>query len=112
MSNSLQATLSQPVAGLGDFEFTVVDAGMYTCKVNTTLPLDSEVELEILLNTDSQFDTGGADDNPTPTQQSIGGSASMECDAGDVIHVVLSSSAVSDNVPNAVKSVVSIYQGF
>lgn len=112
MANSLQATLSQPVAGLGDFTFTVVDAGDYTVRVKTTIPLNSELELEILLNSDSKFDTGGEDDDPSPTQQSMGGSATFAADAGDVIHVVLSSSADSDNLPNAVKSVIDIYQGF
>lgn len=111
MSNSLQANISQPVAGLGDFTFTIVTAGIYTVQVKTTLPLASAVSIVIKKNSSALVTVGGADANPTPTQQSIGASTSAAFAAADVVHVVLASSAVADNVPNNVKSIVNIFLG-
>lgn len=48
---------------------------------------------------------------PTPTQPIMGGSAIIQATAGDTITVVLSSQSTADSAPNAVKTIVNLYQG-
>lgn len=125
--NSLQVNTSTPVGGLGTQTFNVLVAGLYTCQVRFTIPYvtgssdNSDTaadspdasDLSIVVN----LDTGGGPvakltlNNPTPTQPSMSGSVQMECDEGDVITVVLSSSAAADNRKNAVKGIINLFQG-
>lgn len=125
--NALQVNTSTPVAGLGTQTFTVVDAGYYTCAVNFTIPYVTGTSDDSDTAADSPFasalsivvnlDTGGGPvakltlSSPSPTQPMMGGSVRMLCAAGDVITVVLSSSAASDNARNAVKGIINLYQG-
>jgi hypothetical protein len=48
---------------------------------------------------------------PSPTQPIMGGSVVISATAGDVIAVVFSSQSTADAAPNAVKSIVNLYQG-
>ncbi len=48
---------------------------------------------------------------PTPTQPMMAGSVSFAASAGDTVTVVTSSLAAADQVPNAVKGVINIFQG-
>ncbi len=125
MSNGLRLNSSTSVGGLGTQSFTVVDAGPYVCEVNFTIPYravgsqgDSSStvgasDLSIVVNQDD----GGGDDamltieNPSSSQPSMAGKVNLYCAAGDIISVVLSSSAVADNARNAVKGIVNLYQG-
>lgn len=111
MANSL-AVGSQAVAGLGTFVNTIVTAGMYTVEVKTTLPASSGVQIVLKQNASTLITVGGTTDDPTPTQQSIGAMTSVNAAAGDTISVVLSSANAVDSIPNAVKSVVNLFQGF
>lgn len=49
--------------------------------------------------------------SPSPTQPLMGGSVLVSAAANDVITVVLSSLSAADNVPNAVKSIINVFQG-
>lgn len=119
---------SSAVAGLGTFSFTVVTAGLYTLACNSTLPYTSgtsvnsqgpqpvDSNLQIVLSqtgsTSASVTIGGATANPTPSQPSMGTSIRVNAAAGDVLSVVLSSTAAIDSVPNNVKSAVNLYQGY
>lgn len=48
---------------------------------------------------------------PTPTQPIMGGSVILNAVAGDVLTIVFSSLSSVDNMANAVKSIVNLYQG-
>ncbi len=48
---------------------------------------------------------------PTPTQPSLSGSASVQATAGDTLTVVLASLATADAALNSVKGVINIYLG-
>ncbi len=48
---------------------------------------------------------------PSPSQPFMAGSARVQCSAGDVISVVLASTAAADAVTNAVKGIFNIYLG-
>ncbi len=48
---------------------------------------------------------------PSPSQPSLSGSASVQATAGDTLTVVLASLATADNALNAVKGIINIYQG-
>jgi hypothetical protein len=114
MPNQLQMEVGGPVAGLGTFSYTITqaDAGLVTLGIKTTLPLNSGLLTVVNQNATPRLTFGGAVTNPTPTQISTGSSVRMQCVAGDVISLVLSSSALADQIPNAVKSVVTLYKGF
>ena len=125
MTNSLQLNTSTVFAGLGTNTFTVVTAGLYTVSFKSFIPYiasgtsgDSSVTtggsaLQVVVNQN----TGGGPvakltiGSPSPTQPLMGGSVSLQCGAGDVITVVLTSSAAVDNTLNAIKSIINLFQG-
>jgi hypothetical protein len=129
MANSLQFNTATVVAGLGTQTFTVppsVLAGtMVSVDANFTIPNNrsgssadsaslvgqSGLQIDIQLNTVSQVLVGGASDNPTPQQPTLGCSAKLQVSPGDVIDVVLSSSAAIDAQANSVKGLINLYQG-
>lgn len=110
MANTLHLNTSNPFAGLGTSTLTILSAGMYTFEVKTTLPLGSGVQIVINQNGSPLVTSGGVATEPTPTQPSIGASTAVNCAAADVMTVVLSSSNAVDALPNAVKSVINVYQ--
>lgn len=76
-----------------------------------TQPVDSALAIAIQLNGVNQVSTGGATANPTPSQPSLGAGCRLQCEAGDVVSVVLSSAAAIDNQPNSIKSSINLYLG-
>lgn len=76
--------------------------------VQSTLPNNSALEIDIQKNAVSQLNVGGAANNPTPTQPSIGCQKNVQCEAGDIISVVFTSSNTVDVYPNGVKSNVNL----
>jgi hypothetical protein len=113
MANQLLIDDAGAIAGLGTFSYTVTtaDAGLITLGINTTLPNNSGLLTVVNQNATPRLSFGGVVTNPTPTQPSTGSSVRMQCVAGDVISLVLSSSALADQIPGAVKSVVTLYKG-
>lgn len=129
MANSLSLGANE-VAGLGTFAYTIpVGAGgLYTLSCSSTLPFSQgtfntsdqampvDSSLQIVLSqtgsASASVTIGGVTGNPTPTQPSMGTSIRLQCAAGDVVSAVLSSTAAVDSNPNAVKSVVNLYQGY
>lgn len=124
--NSVQLNTSSPFAGLGTATFNVVTAGLYTVAVTSTIPyvaagsadtsttaaLDPAASaLSILIKLNGSTVTGGTSVAPTPTQPSVGLTVRIQAAASDVITVVFSSSAQADAAPNAVKSIINLYQG-
>lgn len=110
-TNSLQLNQSNPVAGLGTSTYNVLTAGVYFVEVKSTIPLASALQIVINQNGSPIVTSGGTATDPTPTQESIGAACSIQCAAADVITVVLSSANAVDGLPNAVKSIVNLYQG-
>jgi hypothetical protein len=122
--NSLNVVQSTPVSGLGTQTYNVQTTGIYTVEVRYTIPY---VAAGSSYNSDTMADAPEASalqilvkldattkltlSAPGPTQPSMSGSISFAATAGQVITVVPSSSAASDNVPNAVKGIVNVYQG-
>lgn len=124
--NSLQLNSSTPFAGLGTATFNVLTAGLYTVDCQSTIPYNasgnslrtdqtspfaSALQIVINLNGGPVLTVGGASTNPTPTQPSLGGRTVILCAASDVITVVLSSANAVDATPNAVKSIINVFQG-
>ncbi len=125
MTDSLQLNQSTVVAGLGTSTYTVTADGVYTVAFKSTIPYvasgssaDSSVttgasDLTVVINQD----TGGGPvpvltiDSPSVNQPLMGGSVVLNCAAGDVITVVLTSSAAADNTPNAIKTTINLFQG-
>jgi hypothetical protein len=126
MANTLLLNSGNSVNGLGTQTYTVVTAGIYTVQVQATLPRDAggtnlysyqispqASALEIVVNQNGTpiVTIGGASNDPTPSQPSLGTSCRIQCAAGDVITVVFSSANAVDAIPNNVKSTITIYQG-
>jgi len=124
MANSL-GLVSNAVAGLGTFSYTVVSDGMYSVECKSTLPYESgtynnssvtpsvasALQIEIKQNSTSKVLVGGSASNPTPTQPSLAAATKLQCVAGDVINVILSSANAIDNQPNSVKSNINLFLG-
>lgn len=127
MANSVMINQAASVAGLGTTSYTVTaaDAGFITVNVQSTIPHDpgsqlnsaqvspqaSALQIVINQNGTPKVTVGGSAQNPTPNQPSMGAVAKLQCVAGDVITVVLSSANSADANPNAVKSTINLYQG-
>lgn len=125
MANSLQLNNSNVFAGLGTATFTVVTAGLYTVAFKSTLPYlaagslgdstvtagGSALQVVVNLNGSAKLTVGGSATNPTPTQASMGSSVVISCAASDIITVVLTSANAVDAVPNAVKTIINLFQG-
>jgi len=127
MANSLQINNSNVFAGLGTATYVVptgVATSLYTVQVKSTIPAQlgqsydssslvgqSALQIQVKKNTVAQLTVGGSATNPTPTQQSIGGSVVLSLAAGDQLDVVFSSANAVDAVPNAVKSIINVFQG-
>ena len=122
--NSLQINTSTPVAGLGTQTCNIVTAGLYTVAFNITIPFvqgtsansastvgQSALQVVVNQNGTPVLTVGGSSANPTPTQPAIGSSVRIQCAAGDVITVVLSSANAVDAVANAVKGIINVYAG-
>lgn len=76
--------------------------------VQSTLPNSSALAVAIKKNASTIQSYGGAANNPTPTQPSIGGKAYINAEGGDSVSVVLTSANVPDYLPNGVKSNINI----
>lgn len=112
MANTLLMNSGNAVEGLGTQTYTIVNAGITQVGIQTTLPLGSGVQIVINQNGSPLFTIGGAANDPTVTQPSIGGSVSFQAAAGDSLTVVLTSANAVDKIPNAVKSTITLFQGF
>jgi len=67
----------------------------------------SELEVQIKQNS-TVLATYGV---PTPSQPIMGGGVEIQAAANDVITVILSSLSIVDNLPNAVKTIINLFQG-
>lgn len=125
--NSLQINTSTVVGGLGTQTYTVTaaSAGLITVQFKSFIPYIASgtsgnssattggSSLQVVINQD----TGGGPvakltvGSPSPTQPLMGGSVSLQCAAGDVLTVVLTSAAAVDNALNAIKSIINVFQG-
>ena len=125
MANQLQLNESTPFVGLGTATFTVVIPGIYTVAVSSTIPFNqgtsfradqapaftSALQTVVNQNGSPVMTLGGVSANPTATQPAVSGQVRIECAATDVITVVFSSSSAADATPNAVKSIINLFQG-
>lgn len=125
MATTLQLNASTPVAGLDTCTYTVLADGEFKVSCQSTIPHDaggtslyssqtspfkSALQIVINLNGSPVVTVGGASNNPTPSQPQLAAVATIEAEATDVITVVLSSANAADKVPNAVKSIVNLFQ--
>lgn len=115
-------------AGLGTESCGIDVAGPYTVEVKMLPPnnpsgslLDSAeqeesdvrsaVSVEILQNGDSMQVTGGDGDLPSANQHELGTRFHLDCEAGDVIDVTIDSANSNDSKANALRTLISIFQG-
>ncbi len=121
MANGLQLNNSTVFAGLGTASYTVVTSGLYTVEFKATIPYRAAgtagysdnttgaSALQVVVNLNGSPVLTVA--NPSSNQPLVGGVVSIGCVATDVITVVLTSSAVADAAPNAVKTTINLFQG-
>lgn len=123
MANGIAFNNSSVFAGLGTASFTIAaaQAGPVTVAFESFLPYQAAGS-----SNNSSVTTGGSSlsvvvnlngsakltvDSPSPSQPSLAGTVRMLCVSGDVITVVMSSSNANDNLLNAAKTVINLYQG-
>jgi len=122
--NSLSPIASTPVAGLGTQTFNIPSTGLYTIGFKIFVPFvqgtsadststagQSGLQVVVALNGVTKLTVGGSATNPTPTQPIVGSLIVLQCTAGDVVTVVLSSANAVDAAPNAVKGIINIFAG-
>lgn len=123
--NSLSAIASTVVTGLGTQTFNITTAGLYTCAFEFTIPYvpagssansastAGQSGLQVVVNQNGTpiLTLGGASNNPTPTQPSLGGSCQIQAAVNDVITVVLTSANAVDTYPNAIKGIINLFFG-
>lgn len=121
MTVGISPNNSTVMAGLNTGSFTVVTAGPYTVEFRSFIPYiaaggsgyssattgGSSLSVVVNLNGSPVLTV----DTPAPNQPTMGGTVHMLCAAADVITVVATSSAAVDNTPNAIKTVINLYQG-
>lgn len=122
MANGLPINASSVFAGLGTAECIIVTAGMYSVEVQASIPYvasgspynsddaaayGSALSLVVNLNGAPALTLTA----PAPNQPMVAGKVQFSCAAGDSITVVLTSSAAVDAAPNAIKTMINIYQG-
>lgn len=83
-----------------------------TVDVQSQLQLGSNLQIDIQKNGSTVVSNGGDSDNPSPTQFSIGATAYLSVEGGDVISVVLSSANIVDSKPLGVKSQINLFRSF
>lgn len=116
MANSFNVNDVGSFAGLGSFAYTVptgTPTSFVTLACQTTIPQNSGLQM-VLSQTGSasvSATIGGSALNPTPTQPSMGTSIRVLAVAGDVLTVALTSTALADQQPGAIKSIVNLFQG-
>lgn len=95
------------VSQLDTYNFTTNDAGDYTASVMITELPPSSISIVIQHNSSTVITSVA----PSSTQGTITLQALIPCSIGDVISVILSSSAASDALPNAFKGFINIRNG-
>ena len=102
---------AQVFTGLGTLSYTVGVAGFYTVRSKSSLPTLTDAGMaSSLVTTIKKNGSTVLASNPGDLGCSASG---ISCVVGDIITVVYSSAAASDDTPfiNIIKSTVSIFQG-
>ncbi len=115
-------------AGLGTEACGITTAGPYVVEVKALPPYNasgsnldtadqdasgtrSAVSIEIKQNGSSKQTTGGVGSRPSANQTDMGTRFHLSCAAGDTVSVVLASSNPNDSKANALRTLISIFQG-
>lgn len=109
MANTLKASETNIIVGLGTYTHTVASTGMYEASATATVNPSSSLSITI-----SQSGSASASITsiaPASSQGSIDVRKVFNCVAGDVITVAISSAAAIDNQLNTVKMLVNVHQG-
>jgi hypothetical protein len=109
MAQDLQINNSQPIAGLGTFNFTVTTAGSYYVACKSFIQPGSGLQIALQHNGSPVVTVGGSSQNPSSSQTSIGTGVYVYCVATDTLSIVLTSSNSIDSIPNNVKSVTNLF---
>lgn len=122
MANGLPINNSSVFGGLGTATFTATaaNAGPTVVSVKSFIPYAASggsansataagSSLSIVVNLNGSPILSLT--SPGATQPLVGGKVYTSTVSGDVITVVMSSAAAIDNQPNAIKTMINIYQG-
>jgi hypothetical protein len=96
-------------SGLSTDVKQIITAGQYTIYTRTTdIPPSG-----IVVTISQTGSTSHSIVTPTtsPLQTDIESNATFNCQVGDVLHVVLTSSAPVDQPPNLIKTIINLRQG-
>lgn len=109
MANTLKASRSNVIVGLGSFTHTAGNTGMYT--VSAFCNENPPSSVSIVLSQSGSTTASITSTAPAAAQQEIQVQKIFNCVAGDVLTVAISSSAAIDNQLNTVKTIVNVRQG-
>lgn len=106
-TNNLKDNQSNVIVGLGTYVHTVKSTNMYFVNVQVLEVPPSSIVISILQN-GTPVVTSSA---PAAAQMALNLQKILNCTAGDVISVSITSSSVLDKQLNTVKSIIIIHQG-
>lgn len=92
------------VSGLGTFTHVIENTALFDISCYSTLEPGSALVITINQN-GTPMKTSGS---PVPNAPWLQTEVKLSCTAGDTITIVLTSSSVSDSIPDAVKSTMGV----
>lgn len=107
MANTLKASRSNIIVGLGTYTHVTASTSMYFVSAVASENPPSSLSIVIQLN----GVTKATSLTPAAAQQIVSAQVTLNCAQGDTISVILSSSADIDKQLNTVKTFVVIKQG-
>lgn len=96
------------ISGLGTDTFKVIAAGMYYLSAQTTVNIPSG--LVITLSQSGSVSASITTPTTSAQQESLAINKTFNCQIGDLLSVVTSSSAPLDQPPNLIKTIVNLRQ--
>jgi hypothetical protein len=100
---------SSASSGLSTDTFKVAVAGMYYLSAQTTVIQPSA--LVITLSQTGSTSASLATPATSPVQESVSINKTFNCAIGDILSVVVTSSAPIDQPPNLIKTIINLRQG-
>src|ERR1700677_4235679 len=104
--NNFQACV---LSGLGTDTYKVITAGTHTLSAQSTVLPGSA--LVITLSQSGSQSVSVSDPATSPVELSVSIATRFNCAVGDILSVVTSSSAASDQPPNMIKTIVAVRLG-
>jgi hypothetical protein len=105
----MRAMAQNVVSGLSNDTYKVDTAGVYTLNIKTTCIQPSGLVITLSQTGSTSASVTSATTSPLEDHVEVNGK--FNCASGDILHVVVTSSAPVDQPPNLIKTTINLKQG-